>query len=107
MPRTSSQTGTPRKTAGQRLKQVQRTAILLKQLSDPTRLTIVVQLLDGEMNVGALCDLVNMTQAAVSHHLALLRYGEIVKPRRDGKQVFYTLTDAGTALGNAARAIIG
>jgi DNA-binding transcriptional ArsR family regulator len=67
---------------------------LLKLISDPTRLAIVDILRDGEKHVGDLCErLGNMTQPAVSHHLALLRHGRVIEPRREGKHNFYALTD--------------
>jgi hypothetical protein len=64
------------KEAEQRLKQAQRASILLKQVSDPTRLQVVLMLSDGEKHVGGLCEQLSQSQPAVSHHLALLRHGE-------------------------------
>src|SRR4051812_20818368 len=70
------------KDAALRLKQAQRAAILLKQVSDPTRLQVILMLAEGEKHVGALCETLNQSQPATSHHLALLRYGGIITPRR-------------------------
>ena len=81
-----------------RAKTMQRAAILLKQVSDPTRLQVVTLLSEGERHVGGLCDQFNMSQPAVSHHLALLRLGGIVDRRRQGKNNFYSLTDTGYRL---------
>jgi len=81
-----------------RTKSFQRAAILLKQLSDPTRLQVVSLLSEGECHVGGLCDQFNMSQPAVSHHLALLRHGGIIDSRRQGANKFYSLTDAGHRL---------
>ena len=78
-----------------RLKQMQRAAILLKQVSDPTRLQIILMLSEGEKHVGALCETLNQSQPATSHHLALLRHGGIIAPRRQGKNNFYSLTRTG------------
>lgn len=86
------------KVADRRLKQAQKAAILLKQVSDPTRLQIIQMLTDGEMHVGALCDQLSQSQPAVSHHLALLRHGGIIAPRRQGKNNFYGLTEIGEEL---------
>src|SRR3954465_10464439 len=86
------------KAADLRLKQAQRAAILLKQVSDPTRLRVILMLAEGEKHVGAMCEELNQTQPAVSHHLALLRHGSIIAPRRQGKNNFYGLTDAGEKL---------
>lgn len=87
-----------KKAADQRFKQVQRAAMFLKQVSDPTRLQVILMLAEGEKHVGAVCDQLNMSQPAVSHHLALLRHGSIISPRRQGKNNFYGLTEAGEKL---------
>jgi ArsR family transcriptional regulator, zinc-responsive transcriptional repressor len=86
------------KAAAQRLKQLQRTAVLMKQVSDPTRLQVVTMLSEGERHVGGLGEALRMSQPAVSHHLALLRHGGIITPRRQGKNNFYTLTETGEEL---------
>ena len=92
--------------AEQRLKQAQRASILLKHLSDPTRLQIILMLSEGERHVGSLCSELNQSQPAVSHHLALLRHGGVVNPRRDGKNNYYTLTDTGVELAMVAKELI-
>jgi DNA-binding transcriptional ArsR family regulator len=84
--------------AADRLKRAQRASILLKHLSDPTRLQIILMLAAGERHVGSLCSELTQSQPAVSHHLALLRHGGIIVPRRDGKNNFYSLTEQGVAL---------
>jgi DNA-binding transcriptional ArsR family regulator len=81
-----------------RQKSAQRASVLLKQVSDPTRLQVILILSGGERHVGALCEELNQSQPAVSHHLALLRHGGIVAPRRQGKNNFYTLTEIGEDL---------
>jgi DNA-binding transcriptional ArsR family regulator len=91
----------------QRFKQAQRAAILLKQVSDPTRLQVILMLSEGEKHVGAVCDQMNMSQPAVSHHLALLRHGGIIAPRRQGKNNFYGLTEAGEELAMVVKDLIG
>jgi DNA-binding transcriptional ArsR family regulator len=95
-----------KKGAELRFKQVQRAAILLKQVSDPTRLQVILMLAEGEKHVGALCEELNQTQPAVSHHLALLRHGSIIAPRRQGKNNFYGLTDAGEKLAGVVKEIM-
>ena len=87
-----------------RAKTMQRAAILLKQVSDPTRLQVITLLSEGERHVGGLCDQFNLSQPAVSHHLALLRLGGIVDRRRQGKNNFYSLTDTGYRLSNISKA---
>ena len=95
-----------KKGADQRLKQAQKAAILLKQVSDPTRLQVILMLAEGEKHVGAVCEQLNMSQPAVSHHLALLRHGSIIAPRRQGKNNFYGLTDAGEKLAAVVKEIM-
>jgi DNA-binding transcriptional ArsR family regulator len=92
--------------AAQRFKLIQRAAILLKQASDPTRLQILGMLAQGERHVGSLCDELNHTQPAVSHHLALLRHGSIIAPRRQGKNNYYSLTGAGESLAAIVKNLI-
>jgi len=70
-----------------------------KALGDPTRVTIAVALRDGEEL--CVCDLawvVERNENLVSHHVRLLRTAGLVRSRRDGKMVLYSLTDAGRSL---------
>jgi DNA-binding transcriptional ArsR family regulator len=90
----------------QRAQQARRASILLKHVSDPTRLQVILLLSEGERHVGALCDQLSQSQPAVSHHLALLRHGGIIAPRRQGKNNFYSLTDAGTQLAGVVQNLI-
>ena len=85
---------------------VREAAIKLKQMSDPTRLQVALLLADGEMHVGAICDAMGQGQPAVSHHLALLRHGGSIEPRRAGKNNFYSLTDTGRELAKVARTLV-
>ena len=62
-------------------------------LSDPTRLRIISVLLEGEMNVGDLAAQLEMTESAVSHQLHGLRQMKLVRGRKNGRQVYYTLDD--------------
>jgi len=75
-------------------------------VSDATRLQIVMMLAEGEKHVGALCESLSQSQPAVSHHLALLRHGGIIAPRRQGKNNFYSLTEAGESLAGIVRGLI-
>ena len=88
-----------------RAKTMQRAAILFKHLSDPTRLQVVTLLTEGERHVGGLCDQFNMSQPAVSHHLAVLRLGGIID-RRQGKNNFYSLTDTGYRLSKIFKGMV-
>jgi DNA-binding transcriptional ArsR family regulator len=89
-----------------RSKAAQRASILLKQVSDPTRLQLVLLLTEGEMHVGGLCEHLSQSQPAVSHHLALLRHGGLIAPRRQGKNNYYALTEAGDQLAGVVKAIM-
>ncbi len=100
-------TSKAQKEAALRLKQMQRAAIRLKQVSDPTRLQVNLMLAEGEKHVGALCETLNQSQPATSHHLALLRHGGIITPRRQGKNNFYSLTEAGEQLATVVKTVIG
>jgi DNA-binding transcriptional ArsR family regulator len=90
----------------QRLKRAQRASFLMKQMSDPTRLQIILMLSEGERHVGALCADLSQSQPATSHHLALLRHGGIISPRRHGKNNYYALTEMGSELARVAQAIM-
>jgi ArsR family transcriptional regulator, zinc-responsive transcriptional repressor len=96
-----------KKAADLRLKQAQQAAALLKQVSDPARLRVILMLTEGERHVGSISEELAMSQPAVSHHLALLRHGRIIVPRRQGKNNFYTLTETGERLAEVVKALIG
>lgn len=68
-------------------------AELFRALSDASRVRIVSALVEGEMNVSALADAVGISESAVSHHLRGLRQMRLVRGRKEGRQVFYSLDD--------------
>jgi DNA-binding transcriptional ArsR family regulator len=107
-PATKTSTAKPKavKGAEQRYHQARRASILLKHVSDPTRLQVILILAEGERHVGALCAQLSQSQPAVSHHLALLRHGGIIAPRRQGKNNFYSLTDTGSDLARVVKNLI-
>jgi DNA-binding transcriptional ArsR family regulator len=87
--------------------EIRRVADLLKQVSDPTRLQVLMLLNERERNVSELCaDLGTQSQPAVSHHLALLRHGRLIEPRRSGKHNFYGLTDSGRELARVVNTVV-
>jgi DNA-binding transcriptional ArsR family regulator len=87
--------------------EIRRVADLLKQVSDPTRLQVLMLLNEKERNVSELCDdLGAQSQPAVSHHLALLRHGRLIEPRREGKHNFYGLTEAGRELADVINSVV-
>lgn len=68
-----------------------RQAQILKALANESRLMIVDRLAHGECSVGELTELVGADQSTVSKHLAVLRSHGIVRDRREGNVVYYTL----------------
>ena len=66
----------------------------LRVLGDPTRLRLLGMLQGGESNVTSLCEQLSLPQPTVSHHLGLLRQAKLVRNRRSGKQVFYSLNSS-------------
>ena len=68
-------------------------ADIFKALADPTRVRIVSVLAQTELCVCDLAATLGMTQSAVSHQLQLMRRLRLVKPRREGRMVYYTLDD--------------
>jgi ArsR family transcriptional regulator, lead/cadmium/zinc/bismuth-responsive transcriptional repressor len=68
-------------------------AELFRAFSDTSRVRIMSALLDGEKNVNTLAELVGISESAVSHHMRGLRQTRIVTARRDGKEVYYSITD--------------
>lgn len=65
---------------------------VFKLLSDETRLRILMYLVrEQELHVSALCERLQQSQPAVSHHLALLRVAGLIEARRDGKHNFYSV----------------
>lgn len=64
-----------------------------KVFGDSTRIKILYVLFEAEMCVCDIAQLLNMTVSAISHQLRVLRNARLVKQRRDGKTVFYSLVD--------------
>ncbi len=68
-------------------------AEFFKVFGDVTRIRLLQSLLEGEKNVGELAECLDMSQSAVSHQLRVLRQNLLVKYRKEGKTVFYSLDD--------------
>jgi len=68
-----------------------RASSLLKAMSNPVRLLVLCQLAEGEKSVGELERVVKTSQSALSQHLALLRQRGLVKFRRAGQTIYYSL----------------
>ena len=68
-------------------------AELFKVFGDSTRIRILFVLFEAEVCVCDLAEALNMTQSAVSHQLRILKQNKLVKSRREGKSIFYSLAD--------------
>ena len=68
-------------------------ADLFKIFGDTTRIKILYALLESEMCVCAIADLLGMTQSAISHQLRILKDADLVGKRREGKTIYYHLSD--------------
>lgn len=68
-------------------------ADLFKIFSDSTRLKILMTLMSGEKCVSDIVDELSMSATAISHQLRTLKQSHLVKYRRDGKQIYYSLAD--------------
>lgn len=68
-------------------------ADLFKIFGDSTRIKILFELMEGEKNVTEIVESLNMTQPAVSQQLRVLKLNGLVKNRREGKSVLYSLDD--------------
>ena len=73
--------------------QFQNLGTLFKMFSDPTRLKILSALFQEELCVCDLSELLEMTHSAVSHQLSVLRQNRLIKYRRSGKNIYYSLDD--------------
>ena len=68
-------------------------ANLFKMFADSTRIRILYSLFEKERNVTDIADTLNMNQSAVSHQLKLLKNSKLIKNRRSGKTIYYSLND--------------
>ena len=68
-------------------------AELFRMFADSTRIKILYALFESELCVGDIAQLLNLSQSSVSHQLRLLKNSKLVKFRRDGKVIFYSLDD--------------
>ncbi len=64
-----------------------------KVMADPTRLTLLMAMVESELCVSDLCSLVGMSRSAISHQLKSLKNASLVKSRKEGKTVYYSLDD--------------
>lgn len=72
---------------------VKKAAQLLKAVGNPHRLQVLTELIDGEKNVGEINAEVDISQPALSQHLARMRAAGILTSRRDQRQIYYAIAD--------------
>ena len=82
-------------------------ARLLGYLADPTRLRLLVTLAGGELSVGELCRQAGRPQSSVSQHLGVLRRAGILRTRRGGKSIYYSLATGAAGPGATSGAGAG
>ncbi len=75
------------------LTQARKASDLLKALSHESRLLILCLLAEGEKSVSELEEIMNLPQAAVSQQLARLRFDRLVNTRRDGRSIYYSISN--------------
>ena len=63
----------------------------LKALSDPTRREVLRLLSGGERTAGELAERFDMTKPSMSHHFSVLKDADLIRSRRDGQQIYYSL----------------
>jgi len=68
-------------------------AELFRAFSDTSRVRILSAIMEQEQNISTLAQMIGVTESAVSHHMRGLRQIRIVRARRDGKEVFYSVVD--------------
>lgn len=68
-------------------------AELFKNFADSTRIRILYSLIEKERRVNEIAELLNMNQSAISHQLRILKNSKLIKSRREGKTIFYSLDD--------------
>lgn len=73
---------------------IKQLADLFKIFGDATRIRIMNVLSEGELCVCDIASALNMTQSAISHQLRTLKQAQLVKNRRDGKTIYYSLADS-------------
>ncbi len=73
--------------------QIYELAEMFRLMSDPSRLKIVLSCLAEQVSVGDMAQRLGLSPSLVSHHLRLLRAGRLLQAQRQGRQVFYQVTD--------------
>ena len=73
--------------------QIYELAEMFRLMSDPSRLRIVLSCLSEQVSVGEMANRLRLSPSLVSHHLRLLRAARLLQAERQGRQVFYQVTD--------------
>jgi DNA-binding transcriptional ArsR family regulator len=81
---------------GELKKNASRASLVLKAMSNPSRLMILCQLAEGEKSVSQLEKLIGLSQSGLSQHLAVLRHKGIVATRRQAQSIYYSLASPET-----------
>ena len=68
-------------------------AELFRTLSDSSRVRIIAALTTGEMSVGQLAEMIDISPSSVSHHMRHLRQMQLARSRKEGRYVYYSLDD--------------
>lgn len=88
-------------------KAVRRASVLIKQVSDPTRLQILLILAREANSIGGISgEMKGQSQPAISHHLTLLRHGRLISTHREGRGYVYTLTEQGRELAETVARLV-
>jgi len=74
-------------------KQIDALSAFFKMMGDPTRIKMMYLMSQGEVCVQDIASALGMTKSAISHQLSGLKDGRVVKSRREGKNVFYSIDD--------------
>ena len=83
----------PLKTPETRERAIEKISRLFKTISDPTRLSILFLLREQEHSVGAIAEALDMEHSAISHQLKSLKLERLIKSKREGKKMIYSLDD--------------
>lgn len=103
IPRKSTSNGKGK--AGRRTA-IAKASAVFRLAGDVTRLSLLLTLAEGERGASDLRELLRQSQPAISHHMAMLRHGGLIQPRRHGRQSLYSLTDRGRTVADGLRGIL-
>ena len=85
---------------------IAKASAIFRLAGDVTRLNLLLTLAEGERGASDLRELLSQSQPAIGHHMAMLRHGGLIRPRRHGRQNLYSLTDRGRSVADGLRGIL-